>query len=75
MQTLLGLGAGALALAAFVWLLPILLILRSRKTNGAEKLFWVLAVLFVSWFAWIAYVLLAPIGGAGASGKRVTRQG
>jgi hypothetical protein len=62
MQTLLGLGAGALAVAAFIWLLPILLILRSQKTNGAEKLFWVLAVLFVSWFAWIGYVLLAPIG-------------
>jgi uncharacterized protein with PQ loop repeat len=62
MQTLLGLGTVALAVAAFIWLLPILLILRSQKTNGAEKLFWVLAVLFVSWFAWIVYVLLAPIG-------------
>jgi hypothetical protein len=62
MSTLLGLGLGALALAAFIWLLPILLILRSQKTNGAEKLFWVLAVLFVSWFAWIVYILLAPIG-------------
>ncbi len=66
MQTLLGLGAGALILAAFLWLLPILLILRSQKTNGAEKLFWILAVLFVSWFAWIAYVLMAPIGGQDA---------
>ncbi len=63
MQTLLGLGVGALALTALFWLLPILLILRSQKTNGAEKLFWVLAVLFVSWFAWIVYALLAPIGG------------
>jgi hypothetical protein len=67
MQTLLGLGVGALALAALFWLLPILLILRSEKTNGAEKLFWVLAVLFVSWFAWIVYVLLAPIGGKSAT--------
>ncbi len=64
METLLGLGAGALFLTALVWFLPILLILRSGKTNGAEKLFWVLAVVFVSWFAWIAYALLAPIGGA-----------
>jgi uncharacterized protein with PQ loop repeat len=62
MSTLLGLGLGALIITAFIWLLPILLILRSQKTNRAEKLFWVLAVLFVSWFAWIAYVLLAPIG-------------
>ena len=62
MTTILGLGLGALIFAVFVWLLPILLILRSRKTNGAEKLFWLLAVLFVSWFAWIVYMLLAPIG-------------
>lgn len=62
MATLMGMGLGALILAVFVWLLPILLILRSGKTNGAEKLFWVLAVLFVSWFAWIVYMLLAPIG-------------
>jgi uncharacterized protein with PQ loop repeat len=62
MSTFLGLGLGALIFAVLIWLLPILLILRSQKTNGAEKLFWLLAVLFVSWFAWIFYVLLAPIG-------------
>ncbi len=68
MSTLLGLGLGALIFAVFLWLLPILLILRSDKTNGAEKLFWLLAVLFVSWFAWIAYVLLAPIGDKRSTG-------
>jgi len=46
---------------AFVWLLPILSILFSRKTTGGEKLAWILAVLFISWFAWIFYLLLAPI--------------
>jgi hypothetical protein len=63
LETLMGLGLGALLLTLFVWLLPIVLILRSKKTNGAEKLFWLLAVIFVSWFAWIFYVLLAPLGG------------
>ncbi|MCU7809495.1 MAG: hypothetical protein KZQ73_16745 [Candidatus Thiodiazotropha sp. (ex Semelilucina semeliformis)] len=63
MQTILSLGIGALVLVAFIWFLPILLILRSQKTNGAEKLFWTLAVIFVSWFAWILYALLAPLGG------------
>ncbi len=62
-ETLLGLGIGALLLTLFIWFLPILLILRSKKTNGAEKLFWLLAVVFVSWFAWIIYALLAPLGG------------
>jgi hypothetical protein len=61
-QAILGLGAGAMLLLLVIWLLPMVLILRSNKTSGAEKLFWLLAVLFVSWFAWIFYLLLAPIG-------------
>jgi uncharacterized protein with PQ loop repeat len=63
MTSLLGLGFAALLLTMFLWFLPILLILRSKKTDGAEKLFWILAVIFVSWFAWILYLILAPIGG------------
>ena len=62
MSTILGLGVGALLLTLFIWFLPIVLILGSDKTNGAEKLFWLLAVIFVSWFAWILYALLAPLG-------------
>lgn len=50
-----------LGVIAFVWLLPLLIIISSGKTTGAEKLAWVLAVIFISWFAWIFYLLLAPI--------------
>ena len=50
-----------LGVIAFFWLLPILVIISSRKTSGREKLAWVLAVVFISWFAWIFYLLLAPI--------------
>ncbi len=49
------------AIIAFIWLFPILAIAISRKTAGSEKLGWVLAVIFISWFAWIIYLLLAPI--------------
>lgn len=45
----------------FIWLLPFISIISSRKTSGGEKLAWILAVLFVSWFAWIFYLLIAPI--------------
>lgn len=45
----------------FVWFLPILLILGSDKTSGGEKLAWILAIIFLSWFAWIFYFLLAPL--------------
>jgi hypothetical protein len=62
MGIFVGVGMGALILSAIIWLLPLLFILGSSKTSGSEKLFWLLAVLFVSWFAWIFYMLLAPIG-------------
>lgn len=58
----LGLGVGVMMISLLIWFLPLILILTSRKTSGSEKLFWLLAVLFVSWFAWIFYMLLAPIG-------------
>ena len=50
-----------LLIIGFVWLIPFISILFSRKTTGGEKLAWILAVLFISWFAWIFYLLLAPI--------------
>jgi hypothetical protein len=50
-----------LGMIAFIWVLPILSIASSRRTRGSEKLAWILAVIFVSWFAWIFYLLLAPI--------------
>jgi hypothetical protein len=45
----------------FIWLLPILIIAASDETTGGEKLAWILAIIFLSWFAWIFYFLLAPI--------------
>ncbi len=54
-------GILTLVLIGFVWLLPILVIAGSSKTTGREKLAWILAVIFISWFAWIFYMLLAPL--------------
>jgi len=52
-----------IVLGGFVilWVLPILIILKSGKTSCGEKVAWVLAVIFISWFAFIFYLLLAPI--------------
>ncbi|ARV72722.1 hypothetical protein A8140_08300 [Vibrio campbellii CAIM 519 = NBRC 15631 = ATCC 25920] len=44
-----------------VWLTPSVLVLKSNKTTGREKLAWVLTILFVSWFAWVIYMVIAPI--------------
>lgn len=60
---LIGAGLAFVTLigAVLIWLLPILIILNSDKTTGGEKAAWILAIIFLSWFAWIFYFLLAPI--------------
>ncbi|MCU0356673.1 MAG: PLDc N-terminal domain-containing protein [Cyclobacteriaceae bacterium] len=54
-------GLLVLSLVAFIWLLPLIVIITSGKTSGSEKLAWILAVIFISWFAFIFYLLLAPV--------------
>ncbi len=61
MEFLVGLSAATIAIALFIWFLPILLIARSKKTSGGEKLVWILLVIFFSWFLWILYALVAPL--------------
>ncbi|MFT5023363.1 MAG: hypothetical protein ACI9O3_000960 [Colwellia sp.] len=50
-----------LGLIFLIWLLPIILVAKSNRTQGDEKLAWVLLIIFVSWLAWIFYLLLAPL--------------
>lgn len=61
-QSILGMGFVFVLLLAIVWWLPVILILRSDKTEGGEKLVWVLLIFFFSWFSWILYAVIAPIG-------------
>lgn len=44
-----------------VWLLPILIIAASDETTRGEKAAWILAIIFLSWFAWVFYFFLAPL--------------
>ncbi len=50
-----------LAMGFLIWLLPIIMIYRSARTSGNEKLIWLLAVVFISWMAWVLYLLVAPV--------------
>jgi succinate-acetate transporter protein len=50
-----------LAIYALIWLAPLLIISKSSKTTGTEKLAWIIAMLFVSWGAFVFYLLLAPL--------------
>ena len=52
-------------LIVIIWSMPIILIVKSTKTTGGEKLAWLLAIVLVSWFAWVFYLLLAPISNRG----------
>jgi len=60
---ILSFGIALLCMAGvfFIWLLPILMIADSEVTSGGEKAAWILAIIFLSWFAWIFYFLLAPV--------------
>ena len=60
---LLGIGVALLfgGGAFLIWLLPILLIAASDETSRTEKALWILAIIFLSWFAWIFYFSLAPL--------------
>ncbi len=51
----------AVLVCVAIWLLPIILIGGSDRTSGKEKVAWILAVIFISWFAWVFYLLLAPL--------------
>lgn len=44
-----------------IWIIPVILIAASNRTSGGEKAAWILAMIFVSWFAWVFYLLLAPL--------------
>ena len=46
---------------AIIWAIPVIVICVSSRTSGGEKVAWVLAMIFISWFAWIFYMLLAPL--------------
>ncbi|MBD1388644.1 hypothetical protein IC617_04310 [Neiella sp. HB171785] len=44
-----------------IWLYPIVRIAKSDRTEGVEKIAWVLVTAFLFWFAWVLYLFLAPI--------------
>ncbi|MGR5231742.1 hypothetical protein [Vibrio rotiferianus] len=43
------------------WLTPFVLVIKSNKTSGREKLGWIVAMLFISWLSWVVYMFVAPI--------------
>ena len=58
---MMGAGFGGMLIFLIIWLLPIILIAKSNRTQGGEKAAWILAIIFVSWLAWVFYLLLATL--------------
>lgn len=58
---MMGTGFAGMLIFLIIWLLPIILIAKSNRTQGGEKAAWILAIIFVSWLAWVFYLLLAPL--------------
>jgi len=56
-----GLGMFAILVGFVVYFFPFLHIIASSKVSGREKLAWLLACIFISWFAYIFFLLLAPL--------------
>jgi hypothetical protein len=54
-------GFLVLILICVIWVTPIILVAKSHRTQGGEKLAWLLLIIFISWIAWIFYLLLAPL--------------
>jgi hypothetical protein len=44
-----------------IWVAPFWIIATSRVTTGFEKIAWLIAMVFLSWFAWVFYFFLAPL--------------
>lgn len=60
MEFIIG-AIGFILAVIFLYMIPILWVLFSRKVSGVEKLGWVLAILFISWIAWIIFLIVAPV--------------
>jgi hypothetical protein len=61
MEAIASFSIVVILIIGIIWLVPFVIILLSNKTTGLEKLGWLLAVFFVTWFAWIFYYLFAPV--------------
>ena len=54
-------GAIVTAIIIIAWFVPFMIITTSRQTGRPEKVLWVCALLFLSWFCWVIYLLVAPL--------------
>ena len=52
---------GIAVLIVIVWGIPLGFIVSDPLISKKERMIWIFAVVFVSWFAWLLYFLVAPV--------------
>ena len=50
-----------LLLGAVFWAIPLGLIISDPIVSVRERILWVFATIFVSWFAWLLFLWIAPV--------------
>lgn len=52
---------GAIVAVTIIWGVPLGFILSDPIISKKERIIWVFATVFVSWFAWLLYLWVAPV--------------
>ncbi len=52
---------GVIIVITVVWGIPLGFIISDPIISTKERIIWIFAVIFVSWFAWLLYFLVAPV--------------
>ncbi|ASJ98231.1 hypothetical protein CFF01_17455 [Shewanella marisflavi] len=48
-------------LVLIVWLIPLIVIGKSKRVGRKEKAIWLFATFFVSWASFMLYLIIAPV--------------
>jgi len=54
-------GIGLFLFIFVFWVTPIAMIMKNQEASKKEKVLWIFAAFFVSWFAFILFVFIAPV--------------
>ena len=60
-MTNIGQYIGVATAVIILWGIPLGFIVSDPIISRKERIIWVFAVLFVSWFAWLLYLWVAPV--------------
>lgn len=60
-MTNIGQFIGLAFAVVIIWGIPLAFIVGDPRISKKERIIWIFAVVFVSWFAWLLYFFVAPV--------------